>query len=244
MTQEGIDQVAALKASLEMMVAESEEIHEYFRDLLERVSELDEQPPEVRREKFRDLVSMGAFRFNGLDIRHFTQSQHKPLPPPMFLNRTRRRLRNTLTLVDEFERRGVFALAEELRERIETLASEIVDENDAGAVRAFRDKAEVLRDSSLFRSYLQTKTSFIRKDADVRTDAEYLAAKESVEEGEEVFRQRGEELEQLSRELDGGALALAEAQSRLDAMALPTEGDTDVESAGTRVDTPAEGGLP
>jgi len=105
MSQAQIDQVAAVKASLELMVAENAEIHEYFKDLLVKVAELEEETPEKRRSKFKDLVSMGAFRFNGLDIRHFTQSHHQPLPPPLFYGRTKRRLGNTLKLVEEFARR-------------------------------------------------------------------------------------------------------------------------------------------
>lgn len=220
MAQAGVDDVAAVKASLELLVAENDEIHEYFRDLLDKVSELEDAAPEQRREQFRELESMGAFRFNGLDVRHFTQSQQRPLPPPVFLNRTRRRLKNTLTLVDEFERRGVLADADALRESIDRLAMHIVDGEDNGAVRAFRDEVTALRESAPFRAYMQTKAEFIRQDADVRTDAAYLAAKETVEDGEETFRQRGVGLESLSRDIERGAVPLDEAQARLDGLQL------------------------
>jgi hypothetical protein len=220
MAQAAIDQVAAVKASLELTIAENAEVHEYFKDLLDKVAELDEETPEARRRKFKDLVAMGAFRFNGLDIRHFTQSQHAPLPPPLFLVRTKRRLKNTQTLVEEFARRGIFEDAEPLRTELELLSSHIVNEADLASVREFKARADALRESSLFRSYLDTKMRFIRKDAELRTDAEYLAARESVEEGEETFRQRGEDLEALTRDIASGALALDEAQARLDTMSL------------------------
>ena len=243
MAQESIDQVAAVKASLELMVAENGEIHEYFRDLLEKVSELDEQPVEVRRIKFKDLVGMGAFRFNGLDIRHFTQSQHQPLPPPIFLSRTKRRLKNTLTLVDEFDKRGLFAGAGQLRSEIDLLSSHIINESDAREVRAFRNEVESLRASNLFQEYLSIKGAFIKQDAELRTEAEYLAAKESVEEGEEMFRQRAEDLESLSRDIESGSLALEEAQARLDEMGLPDESaapDLDATDAEVEAGTDAE----
>jgi len=220
MSQQAIDQVAAVKASLELVIAENSEIHEYFKDLLERVSELDEETPESRRAKFKDLVSMGAFRFNGLDIRRFTQSQHGPLPPPLFLGRTKRRLKNTQTLVEEFAKRGAFDKAEELRTELELLASHIVNEDDAHEVRNFRDQVDLLRDSALFHEYLETKTRFIRQDADMRADADYLAAKESVEEGEETFRQRGEELAAMSRDIENGTVELDDAMARLEALSL------------------------
>lgn len=222
MAQEAIDQVAAVKASLELMITENAEIHEYFKDLLEKVSELDDKPPEARRERFKDLVSMGAFRFNGLDIRRFAQGQHAPLPPPLFLNRTRRRLKNTLTLVEEFARRELFGEAGALQDQLQQLADRPVDEENSNEVLSFKGRVDELRASPLFRTYLETKTRFIRQDMELRTDAEYLAAKESVEEGEESFRQRGQDLSELSRHIEAGTVDLDEAQARLDAMSLET----------------------
>ncbi len=220
MSQAQIDQVAAVKASLELMVAENAEIHEYFKDLLEKVAELEEETPEKRRSKFKDLVSMGAFRFNGLDIRHFTQSHHQPLPPPLFYGRTKRRLGNTLKLVEEFAKRDILADAAWLREQLEQLSSHIVNETDANEVRGFKSKVDALRESTPFRAYLETKTRFIRKDSELRAEADYLAAKESVEEGEEIFRQRAEELGTLGEQIESGTLALEEAQAALDKLGL------------------------
>ena len=220
MSQAQIDQVAAVKASLELMVAENAEIHEYFKDLLEKVAELEEETPEKRRSKFKDLVSMGAFRFNGLDIRHFTQSHHQPLPPPLFYGRTKRRLGNTLKLVEEFAKRDILADAAWLREQLEQLSSHIVNESDGNEVRGFKKKVDLLRESTPFRAYLETKSRFIRKDAELRAEADYLAAKESVEEGEEIFRQRAEELGALGDQIESGAMALEEAQVALDKLSL------------------------
>lgn len=227
MAQENVDQVAAIKASLELMVAENSEIHEYFRDLLEKVSDLDQQEPQVRREKFRDLMDMGAFRFHGLDIRHFTHSPRKPLSPPLFFSRTKRRLKNTLTLVDEFERRGLFSESEQLRSELDLLASTIVNESSGKEVQGFKSQVDDLRESSLFQGYLEVKNRFIRQDEELRADAEFIAAKESVEEGEELYRQRSEELDALSKDLDSGAVALEEAQARLDAMTLEAADDAE-----------------
>jgi hypothetical protein len=238
MSGSAIDQLATVKASLELMVSENSEVHEYFRDLLEKVSELDEETPEARRKRFKDLVQMGAFRFNGLDVRHFTQSQHRPLPPPLFLSRTKRRLQNTRLLVDEFAKRGIFEDAEQLRTELELLASHIVNEEDARDVREFKSKVDALRESSLFENYLETKTRFIRKDAELRADAEYLAAKESVEEGEEIFRQRAEDLDTLSRQISEGSVALEEAQARLDEMSL----DAAKQAGANASQEPAEAG--
>ena len=249
MAAPSIDQVATVKASLELMIAENGEVHEYFKDLLEKVSELDEETPEARRSRFKELVSMGAFRFNGLDIRHFTQSQHRPLPPPLFLSRTKRRLQNTRLLVDEFAKRGIFEDAESLRTELDQLSSHIVNEADAHEVRDFKAKVDTLRESSLFTAYMDTKSQFIRKDAELRADAEYLAAKESVEEGEEIFRQRAEDLDALSREIEEGSLALDEAQARLEEMSLdaakePTPGtEAEPEAAAEEAGKSPEAGL-
>lgn len=156
MGEEGIDQVATIKASLELLIGDNEEAHEYFNDLLEKLGELEAMEPEQRREKFKNLMEMGAFKFNGLDIRYFTQSQtNKPLPPPVFLTRTKRRLKNTGLLVEEFEKRGVFDNAAQLREELEMLSSHIIDENNTSEVMTFKKEVEGLRDSELFKGYME-----------------------------------------------------------------------------------------
>lgn len=224
MSETDIDRVSALKANLELTIAENGEIHEYFRDLLERLGEIEQLPDTDRRERFKDLSSQGAFRFNGLDVRYFTRSHRKPLPPPMFLNRTRRRLKNTATLVDTFINRGLLAEGEQLREEIDALTFEIVDGEDAKEVMGFKRKVDALRDSPLFTRYMETKREFVRKDADFRTDTEFLAAKESVEEGEELFRQREAELTDLHEQIGNESIDPEEAERRLAELTAQGEG--------------------
>jgi len=220
MGEAGIDQVATIKASLELMLSENEEAHEYFTDLLEKMSELEALEPEKRRDKFKNLIEMGAFKFNGLDIRHFTHSQsNKPLPPPVFLSRTKRRLKNTGLLIEEFEKRGALEKAEELREQLELLSSHIIDEHDTSEVMKFRSEVEDLRNSDLFQAYMEQKKAFVHKDANFKADSEFIAAKESVEEGEEMLRQRGEELSELGDQIEKGEVDQEEATNMLDKLA-------------------------
>lgn len=225
MTHDDVDQLAAVKASLELMVSETREIHSYFRDLLERMSALEDQPDEERRAGFRNMVEMGAFRFNGVDVRHFIQSDRKPLSPPAYLERTRRRLKNTMLLLNAFLEKGGLSEGEDLREQIEALSYAIVDETDAQQVRDFRDRVEALRGSEAFHAYLEARRSFITTDADVRTDAEFVSAKEQVEDGEESLRHREEELSALGERLDSGELGLDDAQAQLDELSLENDAD-------------------
>lgn len=221
MAEAEIDQVATVKVSLEMMINENNEVHEYFSDLLEKVAELEAMEPPERRSKFRDLVEMGAFKFNNLDIRHFTQTQpHKPLPPPVFISRTKRRLKNTSKVLREFESRGVFEGAEVLLNELDLLESNIINESDNSEVRGFKENVEVLRETELFKTYMSMKKEFISKDPDFKTDSELLAAKESVEEGEEILRQRGEELTDLNDKLESGEAKIDEVQNVLDKMSF------------------------
>lgn len=216
-----VDHVAAVKASIELMIAETEEVHEYFNDLVEKLAELEELESEERRQKFTDLVQMGAFRFNGLDIRHFTRSQTgKPLPPPIFFNRTKRRLKNTGVIIEEFQKRGIFEQAEDLLREIETLSSHIVNENDHQDVLSFKEKVDGLRGSDLFQAYVGARNTFVQKDSGLKADTEFIAAKETVEEGEEMLRQRGEELAELGEQLDKGELSANEAGNLLDKMSF------------------------
>lgn len=221
MAEAEIDQVAVVKVTLEMMINENNDVHEYFTDLLEKVAELEALDPPERRSKFRNLVDMGAFKFNNVDIRHFTQTQpQKALPPPVFISRTKRRLKNTSTVVHEFESRGVFEGAPVLLQELDLLASNIINESDNAEVRGFKENVEVLRESELFKSYMSIKKEFISKDPDFKTDSEFLAAKESVEEGEEILRQRGEELTEINDKLESGEAKIDEVQNVLDKMSF------------------------
>jgi hypothetical protein len=221
MAEAEIDQVAAVKVTLEMMIKENNDVHEYFTDLLEKVAELEALDPPERRSKFRNLVDMGAFKFNNVDIRHFTQTQpQKALPPPVFISRTKRRLKNTSKVVHEFESRGVFEGAPVLLQELDLLASNIINESDNAEVRGFKENVEVLRESELFKSYMSIKKEFISKDPDFKTDSEFLAAKESVEEGEEILRQRGEELTEINDKMESGEAKIDEVQNVLDKMSF------------------------
>ncbi len=221
MAEAEIDQVAVVKVTLEMMINENNDVHEYFTDLLEKVAELEALDPPERRSKFRNLVDMGAFKFNNVDIRHFTQTQpQKALPPPVFISRTKRRLKNTSKVVHEFESRGVFEGAPVLLQELDLLASNIINESDNAEVRGFKENVEVLRESELFKSYMSIKKEFISKDPDFKTDSEFLAAKESVEEGEEILRQRGEELTEINDKLESGEAKIDEVQNVLDKMSF------------------------
>lgn len=221
MAEAEIDQVATVKVTLELMINENSEVHEYFTDLLEKVSELEALDPPERRSKFRDLVEMGAFKFNNLDIRHFTQSQpQKPLPPPIFISRTKRRLKNTSKVVLEFESRGVFEGAPVLLQELDLLASNIINESDNAEVRGFKTNVEDLRESELFKNYMTLKKEFISKDPDFKTDSEFSAAKESVEEGEEILRERGEELAEINDKMESGEAKVDEVQNVLEKMSF------------------------
>ena len=221
MTEAEIDQLAVVKASLEMMIMETEEIHEYFADLVEKLDELDALKPEDRRSKFENLVEMGAFKFNGLDIRRFSRAQTVgPLSPPLFFSRTRRRLKNTTLMVEEFRKRELFSEADRLLEEIEMLSSTIVNENDHQEVMSFKENVEALRDSDDFQKYVQARNSFVHKDTDLKSDTELIAAKETVEEGEEMLQQRSDELAGLSEQLESGEASTQEIGNLLDKMSF------------------------
>lgn len=221
MKESEIDQVATVKASLEMMILENNETHEYFSDLVEKLAELDVMDPVQRRKKFNTLVEMGAFKFNGVDIRHFARSQAQgPLPPPLFLTRTRRRLKNTMLMIEEFKKRELFGQAENLLEEIDRLSSTIVNENDHMEVASFKEKIEGLRNTEIFKSYMNTRNNYIHKDTELQTDTEIIAAKEKVEEGEEFLEQRGEHLSALGEQLENGEVSPDEAGNLLEGMAF------------------------
>lgn len=221
MTETSIDQLATVKATLEMMISDTEEIHEYFTDLIEKLDELEALKPEERRGKFQSLVEMGAFKFNGLDIRRFSRTQTVgPLPPPLFFSRTRRRLKNTTLMVEEFKKKGLFNEAGVLLDEIEMLSSTIVNENDHKEVMSFKENVEALRSSEPFQQYVSARNTFIHKDTDLKTDTEFIAAKEVVEEGEEMLQQRTEELSGLTEQLENGDANLMEVSDILAKMSF------------------------
>lgn len=225
MSAPDVDRITALKASLELMVAENGEIHEHFRSLVGKLGELEALPAPKRREQFQDMVEHGDFQFQGIDVRHFAQTQTRPLPPPVFLSRTRRRLENTNTLLDAFVNRGLFEQGHELREEIDALTFEAVNEESSKEVVAFKEKVEALRNAPVFQQYLDVKQTFIRQDSELRAEADFIATKESVEEGEETFRQRDADLNDLSRKLENEEIGVDEAEERLAQLSLDSETD-------------------
>ena len=214
-----IDKYSALKANLEMMVAENKEIHENFKKLLGRLTELESLEEEDRRKQFLEMKKEGAFFFNGVDIRMLVKTNKKPLPPPLFFNRTRRRLKNTIALLNSFIDKGQLADGVELKEEIESLTFVVVDENSHKAVSGFKDKVEGLRQSMKFKEYINTKEKFISKDSDLRTDAEFIATKENVENGEELCEERDKDLAKLATKLEKNEISLEQAEVQTQALA-------------------------
>ncbi|MDH5751748.1 MAG: hypothetical protein OEZ59_04955 [Deltaproteobacteria bacterium] len=223
MSKQDIDKLSAIKASLEMMVAENEEIHNHFKDLLDKFSEMENLGDDQRREQFQEMKKSGDLNFQGVDIRHFVKTPQGPLSPPIFFSRTRRRLKNTVTLIQAFQSKGLLPEGEELREDMEALIFAVVNEHDYNAVKIFREQVEELRASPRFSGYTEAKKQFLAKDAGLRADAEFVAARESVENGEEMLRERDSSLAALSEQLDSPDFNLDDAQSQLDALSLDNE---------------------
>ena len=74
-----IDKYSALKASLEMMVADNQEIHDNFKKLLERLNQMESLDDEERRKQFVEMKKEGAFFFNGVDIRMLVKTNKKQI---------------------------------------------------------------------------------------------------------------------------------------------------------------------
>ena len=95
-----IDQLAATKASLELLILENRNLQDNLGDLMQKLEDMESLPADQRNVKFKSLEGEGAFQFNGIDIRRFQHTGARTLPPPEFLQRTRRRLDNTRLLLD------------------------------------------------------------------------------------------------------------------------------------------------
>lgn len=217
-----IDVVAATKANLELMLAENSQLQRQFGKVLEKLGTLEGLSPVERRQKFREMEKQGELKFNGVDIRLFAHhtASSKPLPPPDFLQRTRRRLRNTNTLIEEFLKRELFTEGSDLKDEIDALTYNIVNANNPPEVREFKQKVEMLRESASFLRYLDAKKEFIKKDPDLKTDADIIATKESVEEGVENLKRREEDLKNLSQQMETGQISADEAQLQLEELSL------------------------
>jgi len=217
-----IDVVAAAKANLELMLVENTQLQQQFGKVLAQLGELENLPPVDRRKKFREMEKHGDLKFNGVDIRLFSHhtATNKPLPPPDFLQRTRRRLRNTNTLIEEFLKRDLFKEGADLKDEIDALTYNIVNANNPPEVREFKQKVEMLRESPGFIHYMDAKKEFIKKDPDLKTDADIIATKESVEEGVENLKRREDDLKNLSQQMSSGEISADEAQLQLEELSL------------------------
>ena len=218
-----VDLVAATKANMELMLAENVQLCQYFEGVMQKLSELEQLDPAEKRSQFKKLEEKGDLKFNGVDIRHFAHAApSRPLSPPEFLVRTRRRLRNTNTLIEEFLKRDIFKEGAQLRDDLDSLTYNIVNATSQQEVVEFKDKVEKLRDSATFTHYTEIKREYIKRDPEIRAEAEFISAKESTEENIENFQKRGEDLKALSAKMEAGELSPDEAQLQLEELALVT----------------------
>jgi hypothetical protein len=216
-----IDQVAATKANLELMLQENAHLCDYFDKVIKKLAELETLDPIEKRSQFRALEEHGDLKFNGVDIRHFAHAApSRPLSPPEFLVRTRRRLRNTNTLIEEFLKRDIFKEGAHLRDDLDSLTYNIVNSTNQQEVVEFKDKVEKLRDSASFTHYTEIKREYIKRDPEIRTEADFITTKESAEENVENFQKRGEDLKAIGAKMEAGELSADEAQLQLEELAL------------------------
>jgi len=221
-----VDLVAATKANLELMLEENTQLTEYFGVVMKKLGEIESMDPAEKRQRFRELEQHGDLKFNGVDIRHFVHAvPARPLSPPEFLQRTRRRLRNTNTLIEEFLKRDIFQEGGQLRDDLDALTYNIVNAGNRDEVVEFKDKVEKLRESSTFTHYMEIKREYIKRDPEIRAEAEFISTKESVEENIENFQKRGEDLKAISEKMESGELSADEAQLQLEELALVTPPD-------------------
>ena len=211
-----IDQIAAVKATLELLTADNESLIEHFQELNEKLNLIEKMPPGIRGVQFRQLEQSGAFNFNNVDVRHFSHHTTRALTPPQFVERTGRRLRNTETLIGSFLDHEEFEGGKELQESLHSLTSEIVDRNDPAAVVKFKQKVEALRDTPLFKNYLTVKNGFMKSNPELKDEAELMAAKEAVADGEMMAQDQYMEIKDLEKGVESGEVSPEEAQQKLD----------------------------
>jgi len=214
-----VDQVAAARAMLEMMISDNQELQDYFRETVEKLAAIEALPPGIKAVQFRQLQQSGGLEFRGADIRLLAEkSAKKTLSPPQFIQRTNRRLRNTNALIDAFLKREDFDGGKELREKIETLTNEVLDENNSQSVIDFRNRVEELRTSEIFSTYSKIKMEFVKKDDELRAEAEIIATKEVLADAEMDAQERGEELNDLQEKMESGEISPEEVQEKMEAM--------------------------
>jgi hypothetical protein len=218
-----VDVVAATKANLELMLAEHAQLSKYFEGVMKKLTDIETLEPTEKRSRFRKMEEDGELKFNGVDIRHYVHATPaRPLSPPEFLQRTRRRLRNTNTLIGEFLKRNIFEEGAKLRDELDALTYNIVNAGSQQEVVEFKDKVEMLRESATFNQYLNIKRDYIKRDPEIRAEAEFISAKESTEDNIENFEKRGEALNAISAKITSGELSADEAQLQLEELALVT----------------------
>ena len=220
---EHVDLVAAAKANLELMLAENVQLSKYFEGVMKKLTEIETLEPVEKRRRFRELEKHGDLKFNGVDIRHYAHATPtRPLSPPEFLQRTRRRLRNTNTLIEEFLKRDIFQEGAQLRDELDALTYNIVNAESQPEVVEFKGKVEALRNAQSFTRYMEIKREYIKRDPEIRTEAEFISTKESTEENIENFKKRGEDLKAISEKMQSGELSANEVQLQLEELALMT----------------------
>lgn len=236
-----VDQIAAVKATLELLTADNESLIEHFQEVTEKLNLIEKMPPGIRGVQFRQLEQSGAFNFKNVDVRHFAHHTARALTPPQFVERTGRRLRNTETLIGRFLEHDEFEGGKELQESLQTLTSEIVDRNDQAAVVKFKQKVDALRETPLFKNYLTVRNGFMKSSPELKDEAELMAAKEAVADGEMMAKDQYVEIKDLEKGVESGEVSPEEAQQKLDEIEArsqppPEGGDAPPEQAA------AEGG--
>jgi len=222
MTIEDKDSVSAAKAGLELMLMDNQHLLNHFSQLLAELEEIEVLPQTDKHKRFKDLESKGAFKYKGVDIRLFQATDHRPLSPHDFLVRTQRRLQNTHTLVGQLVSTGKFEQGQALQTEIENLTSRIVDDSDAADVQAFRQQVEALRNSEMFRAYLEHKKTFITQDVTLKTEAEFISTKEATADNKESFAKREQELKNLQSRMESGDLSPEVAMKEMEALEIKT----------------------
>lgn len=211
-----VDQIAAVKATLELLTADNESLIEHFKDVSEKLNLIENMPPGIRGVQFRQLEQSGAFKFNDVDVRHFAHHTTRALTPPQFVERTGRRLRNTETLIGSFLNHEEFEGGKELQESLNALTSEIVDRNDPAAVVKFKQKVDALRETPLFKNYLTVRNGFMKSSPELKDEADMMAAKEAVADGEMMAKDQYMEIKNLEKGVEKGEVSPEKAQQKLD----------------------------
>lgn len=211
-----VDQIATVRATLELLTADNDALLEHFKELNGKLDLIEKMPPGIRRVQFRQLEQSGAFKYNNADIRHFANSTKHPLTPPQFVERTMRRLYNTGTLIDAFLEHKDFTGGKELQSSLRELTTAIVDINDDKAVIAFKNNVETLRDTPLFKSYINVKDQYLKGSPELKDEAEFLAAKETVADGEMMAESLGKKLKDVKESVESGAITPEDAQQKIE----------------------------